>query len=146
MDRVAALICTLAVGGLVALQPPANAELSQYVGDLGAALISLTISTVIVSVLLLTVGHPARLAGISHFKPEHVIGGIAGAAVVTISLITVRSLGAGGVTAVLVTAQLIVSVIADHLGVLGLDEVGISWQRMLGVALVIGGTYLITTR
>jgi uncharacterized membrane protein YdcZ (DUF606 family) len=86
MDRVAALICTLAVGGLVALQPPANAELSRYVGDLGAALISLTISTVIVSV------------------------------------------------------------IADHLGVLRLDEVGISWQRMLGVALVIGGTCLITTR
>lgn len=35
-----------------------------------------------------------------------------GAAVVTISLITVRSLGAGVVTAMLVTAQVVVSVIA----------------------------------
>jgi hypothetical protein len=38
-----------------------------------------------------------------------------GAAVVTISLITVRSPGAGGVTAILLTAQVVVSVIAGPL-------------------------------
>ena len=144
MDRALAFVCTLAVGGLVALQPPANSQLAGRVGDLGAAFISLLISFAIVAVLLMAFGHPGRLSGLGSFKPENAIGGLAGAAVVTVSLITVRSLGAGGVTATLVTAQLVVSVIADRTGILGLHQVGIDWRRAAGIALVIGGTYLIT--
>ena len=144
MDRALALVCTLLVGGLVALQPPANAALASHVSDLGAAFVSLLISFFIVALLLLVVGDPGRLSGVRAFRPEYAIGGIAGAAIVTVSLITVRSLGVAGVTATLVTAQLIVSVIADRVGVLGVQEVPITWQRVLGVALVIAGTYLVT--
>jgi bacterial/archaeal transporter family-2 protein len=144
VDRTLALISTLLVGGLVALQPPANAALASHVGDIAAAFVSLTISVVLVGLLLVAFGDPSRLSGLHAFQPQHAIGGIAGAAIVTVSLIAVRSLGIGGVTATLVAAQLIVSVVADRVGVLGVHEVGISWQRVLGVVLVIGGTYLIT--
>jgi transporter family-2 protein len=144
VDRALALIGTLLVGGLVALQPPANAALANRVGDIGSALVSLAISLVIVAVLLLAFGDPSRLGGLHGFKPEYALGGIAGAAVVTVSLITVRPLGAAGVTAALVTAQLIVSVVVDRAGVLGLHEVAITGRRVLGVVLVIGGTYVIT--
>jgi len=64
--------------------------------------------------------------------------------VVIVSLIAVRPLGAGGVTALLVTAQLFVSLVADRFGWLGLRHVGIGPARALGLALVIGGTVLIT--
>jgi transporter family-2 protein len=114
------------------------------VGDIAAAFVSLTISVLLVGLLLVAFGDPSRLSGLHAFQPQHAIGGIAGAAIVTVSLIAVRSLGVGGVTATLVAAQLIVSVVADRVGVLGVHEVGISWQRVLGVVLVIGGTYLIT--
>lgn len=144
MDRLAALISTLVAGGLVALQPPANSSLAAHVGDLGAALVSLLISTAIVAVLLVTVGDAGRLSGIGGFRPEHLLGGISGAAVVTISLITVRSLGVGGVIAALVAAQLIVSLIIDRLGLFGLHELALSWSRLLGAALVIAGTILVT--
>jgi transporter family-2 protein len=144
MDRAVALICTLVAGGLVAFQPPANASLAAHVGDLGAALLSLLLSTAVVGVLLLLVGHPGRLSGISGVKPEHALGGLAGAGVVIISLIAVRPLGVGGVTAGLVAAQLIVSVIIDRLGLLGVHHVALSWSRLLGVALVIAGTVLVT--
>jgi transporter family-2 protein len=144
MSRLVALACTLAVGGLVALQPPANASLAAHVGDLGAAFVSLAISAVIVMVLLIVVGHPGRLSGLNAFRPEHALGGIAGAAVVTVSLIAVRTLGASGVAAALVTAQLAVAVIIDRFGLLGVHEVAISWSRVLGVALAIAGTVLVT--
>jgi transporter family-2 protein len=144
MDRAAALISTLLVGGLVALQPPANAALAEHVGDLGAAFISVAISFAVIVILLVVVGDPGRLSGLSGFRPEHAIGGLAGAAVVTVSLIAVRPLGIGGVTAALVGAQLIVSVIADRFGVLGVHKIQIGWQQVLGVALVIAGTFLIT--
>src|SRR3954471_19900327 len=107
MDRLAALVATLAVGALVAFQPPANALLARHVADIGAAFTSLVISTVITGVLLLAVGDVGHLRGLEHFRPEYALGGIAGAAIVLVSLITVRQLGAGGVVAALVATQLI---------------------------------------
>jgi transporter family-2 protein len=72
------------------------------------------------------------------------LGGIAGAGIVAISLVAVRPLGAGGVTAALVAGQLIVSVVIDRLGLLGLHQVQIGWERVLGVVLVIVGALLVT--
>lgn len=146
MDRLLALILTLAVGALVAFQPPSNAALSHHVGDLGAAFVSLLISTIVVAIVLVAFGDPGRLAGISGFRPEHVLGGVGGAAVVAVSLVTVRTLGAGGVTAVLVAGQLIVAVILDRFAVLGLPHVSVTWERGLGVALIVAGALLLTSR
>jgi len=144
VDRLAALICTLAVGALVAFQPPANAALADHVGDLGAALVSLLLSAAIVGILLVVFGDPGRLAGISGFRPVYALGGIAGAGIVAVSLVTVRTLGAGGVTAILVAGQLIVAVLLDRFGVLGLHHVQIGWTRGIGIALIIAGAFLVT--
>ena len=121
MSRAVAFICTLAVGGLVALQPPANAAMAKHVGDLGAAFVSVSISCATVGLILLIAGHPSRLSNLTPFRPEWALGGLAGAAVVAVTLVSVRSLGAGSVTALLVAAQLIVSVIADRYQWFGLQ-------------------------
>jgi transporter family-2 protein len=103
-------------------------------------------SFLIIAVLLFVVGHPGRLSGLSAFRPEYALGGIAGAAVVGVSLIAVRPLGAGGVTAALVAGQLIASVLIDRLGLLGVQRLPITAGRVAGVALVIVGAALITRR
>lgn len=144
MSRSVALVCTLAVGLLVGLQPASNAALSKYVGDLGAAFVSLLVAAAIVGVLLLVAGHPRQLSGVSAIRPEHLVGAVGGAAVVAIGLIAVRPLGAGAVIALLVAGQVIISVVADRVGWFGLHQVGISAGRVLGVALVIAGTLLVT--
>lgn len=146
MSRSVALISTLAAGGLIALQPPANAAMSHHVGDLGAALVSAALTTVIIVVLLLAFGHPSRLGSIGGIRPEQLIGGVAGAAVVTVSLVAVRPLGAAAVVALLVAAQLVVALLADRFGWFGLTQVGIDAGRSLGLALVIAGTVLVTGR
>lgn len=144
MSRTVAVISTLLAGGIVALQPPANAALANHVGDVAAAFVSAVITVSILALLLVTIGHPGRLAGLTAFRPLYALGGIGGATIVIVALIAVRPLGAGGVTALLVAAQLAVSLVADRLGWFGLDQVGISVQRVLGLVLVIGGTVLIT--
>ncbi len=144
MSRPVALICTLAVGLLVGMQPAANARLGQSVGNIGAAFVSIAISMVIMSVVLLVAGHPGRLSALSHFRLEWLVGGLGGAAVVTIGLIAVRPLGAGIVIALLVGAQLIIGVLVDRFGWFGVHVVGLSAQRIAGLVLVIGGTVLIT--
>jgi uncharacterized membrane protein YdcZ (DUF606 family) len=43
-----------------------------------------------------------------------------------------------------VTSQLIVAVLIDRFGWLGVHHIGISTTRLLGIALAIGGTILVT--
>jgi transporter family-2 protein len=144
VTRPVALLCTIAVGLLVGLQPASNAALSEHVGDLGAAFVSLLVATAIIGVLLLVAGHPGRLAGVTGLGPEHVVGALGGAAVVAVGLVAVKPLGAGAVIALLVAGQVIISVVADRLGWFGLHGVGIGPGRVLGVGLVIAGTVLVT--
>ena len=61
----------------------------------------------------------------------------------TTVLLTVRTLGAGGVTAATVSGQLTASVVIDRLGLLGLDETPITLGRVIGVALLFAGTVLV---
>ena len=58
-------------------------------------------------------------------------------------LLTVRTLGAGGVTAATVAGQLTTSVIIDRLGILGLNETPITLGRVIGVLLLFAGTFLV---
>ena len=145
MERAFAILATLAAGALVAAQPPANSELGKQVGTLGAAFVSISISLVLIVILLLATGGAAELGGLSNFRIEYALGGLAGAAIVTVSLVTVRHLGAGGVVAATVCSQLIVSMVLDRLGVLGLSQTAITPARVGGVVLLIGGTVLLTT-
>lgn len=146
MERVVALVVTLCVGGLIAFQPPANALLSRHVGDLGAAFASLALSTLIIGVLLLIAGEAGELRGLREVRPEHALGGIGGAAIVFVSLVAVRHLGAAGVAAALVSMQLVISLVIDRVGALGLREEPLTASRVSGVVLLIVGTALVTAR
>jgi bacterial/archaeal transporter family-2 protein len=144
VTRPVAVFCTLAAGLLVGLQPAANAALSKHVGDLGAAFVSLVVATALIGVLLVVAGHPGQLTGVTSLKPEHLVGALGGAAVVSVGLIAVKPLGAGSVIALLVASQVVMSVAADRLGWFGVHHVGLSAGRLVGVALVIAGTLLVT--
>jgi bacterial/archaeal transporter family-2 protein len=146
MDRALAILATLAVGAMVAFQPPANSQLGRSVGTLGAAFISIGVSFLIVTVILVVSGGAGRLSELSDFRPAYLLGGIAGAGIVTVSLVTVRTLGAGGVVAATVCTQLIVSAVLDRLGVLGLDRTPLTATRLLGFSLLIAGTVLVVSR
>lgn len=145
MERALAIIATLLAGALVAAQPPANAQLSNHVGALGAAFVSLVISTLIVGALLLATGSYSDLGGIGGMQPQHLLGGIAGAAIVAVSIIAVKELGAGGVAAATVCTQLVFSVVLDRLGLFDLEEVGLTPLRVLGIVLLIAGTVAVTS-
>jgi transporter family-2 protein len=146
MDRGVALLLTLATGALIAFQPPSNALLARHVGDLGAAFVSLIISTIIVGCLLLATSDAGALGGLSDLRPPHVIGGIGGAAIVVVTIVAVRPLGAAGVVAALVTTQLITSLVIDKLGLLDVTVHGLTPTRVAGAALLIAGLFLVTMR
>ena len=66
-----------------------------------------------------------------------------GACYVSTILVTVRTLGAGGVVATAIAGQLTASVIVDQFGLLGLDKDPISVSKAIGVVLLAVGTLLV---
>jgi bacterial/archaeal transporter family-2 protein len=55
----------------------------------------------------------------------------------------VATIGAGGVAAATITGQLTTAVVIDRLGILGLERVPLSATRLVGVGLLLAGTFLI---
>ena len=143
MDKGTAVLLTAGAGGLIALQAPINAGLGKATGDLAAALVSFLVGT---AALLLIVVVSGKAGGISHatdVRWYYLLGGLLGAIYVANALVAVSSIGAGGVAAATVAGQLTASVVADRLGILGLEQVALSPLRILGVALLLVGTVLV---
>ena len=143
MDRGVAVLLTVAVGGLIALQPAINAGLGDRTGSLPAALVSFGVGTIALALIVGLSGQAGSVSGAGEVKWIYLTGGLMGAVLVTVTLITVREIGAGGVAAAMITGQLTLSIVIDRLGILGLSEQAITAERMVGVGLLLAGTYLI---
>lgn len=143
MDRGLALILTLIVGGMIALQAPMNSVLGKATGTVTAAFISFASGVVVLFVIVAVSGNMGQLKGMADVSWYYLLGGLLGVVYVTVALVTVRSLGVGGVTAATVAGSLIAAVAVDWLGVLGVDRIAVSWERVLGVALLLAGTLLV---
>ena len=144
MDRGTAVLLTAVTGGLVALQAPINSTLGKSVGTFQAVFLSFTIGAIAMAgIAALTTGGLGQLSGVRDVSLLYLSGGLLGAAYVGSVLVTVRYLGLGGVTAATIAAQLAISVIVDHLGLLGVERQPVTAMRVLGVALLALGTYLV---
>jgi transporter family-2 protein len=143
MDRGLAVLLTAAVGGLIALQAPINANLGKATGSFPAALISFMVGTAVLAAIVVISGDAARLSGAFDVRWYYLLGGFLGAAYVTAALVTVKEIGAGGVAAATITGQLAASVALDRIGAFGLEQTPLSWERILGVGLLLAGTFLI---
>jgi transporter family-2 protein len=143
MDRGLAVILTALVGGLVALQAPINSGLGRHTGSLPAALVSFVLGTALLLVVVIASGDTGGLRFTFDARWYYLAGGLLGAAYVTIALISVRTIGAGGVAAATVTGQLTTAVAIDRFGLLGLDRTPLSGGRIAGIALLLAGTFLV---
>jgi transporter family-2 protein len=144
IDKNLAVGLTAICGGLIALQAPINSTLGKRIGTLPAASVSFAIGTVVlVALALLFGGGFGKLGEARHLTWYYLMGGVLGAAYVTTVLVTVRSLGAGGVTAATIAGQLTAAVLVDQLGILGVEKQVITAPRVAGIALLAAGTYLV---
>jgi transporter family-2 protein len=144
VDKWLAVLATVIAGGLVALQAPINSTLGKSVGTFAAASVSFAIGfCVLVVITLVAGGGFGDLGKAADLDAHYLIGGLLGAAYVTTVLVSVRTLGAGGVTAATIAGQLTMSVLVDRVGILGLEQRGLTAQRLTGLALLAAGTFLI---
>jgi bacterial/archaeal transporter family-2 protein len=143
VDKGLAVFVMAVVGGCIALQAPINAGLGKYTGSFAAATISFAVGTALLAAIVVLSGRAGGIGEVAHVEWYYLLGGALGAAYVFSALVLVDEIGAGGVAAATVTGQLTLSVVLDRLGFLGLEEEPISAERVLGVLLLLAGTYLI---
>jgi transporter family-2 protein len=144
MDRGVAIALTATVGGAVALQAPINSHLGKAVGSFQAAFLSFAIGTV--ALLIIAALAKGGLGGIRHATEPpwyYLTGGLLGVAYVSTVLVSVRTLGAGGVTAATIAGQLTLAVIIDQLGILHVAQRSITIDRVAGIVLLAAGVFLI---
>ena len=141
---VAAAAATLALGAVVALQPPVNSELGRRTSDLGAAFISVAVTFLLVGAIFVIFGDLSSLSRVRDVPLIYLTGGLYGALFVGVSLVTVRYLGAGLTIALLIAAQLVVAALLDHFGVLGLEQIELSPLRVVGMAALLAGVVLMS--
>ena len=144
MEKWLPVLATVAAGGLVAMQAPINSTLGRTVGTFAAASVSFAIGlAVLVAITLVAGGGFGDVSKAGDLRWYYLTGGVLGAAYVPTVLLSVRELGAAGVTAPTIAGQLRMSVFIDRAGVLGLDERGLTPQGLIGSAMLAAGTLLI---
>jgi transporter family-2 protein len=147
VSRFLAVLLAAGAGGLVGMQAPINSRLGRSVGSFEAATFSFLVGTVALDLILLVArGGVGGIGQIGRVPWWGLVGGLLGAVYVSDALIAVRTLGATGLTAAVIAGQLVISLVIDRLGLLGVAKHGIDVGRILGVVLLVAGVALIVRK
>ena len=112
----------------------------QAAGTFQGALLSFLIGTAaLVVVAALAKGGLGQVADARGLSWYWFLGGLLGAIYVCTVLVTVRTLGAGGVTAATIAAQLTMSVVVDQFGLLGVEKAPVTAAKLAGIVLLAVG-------
>ncbi len=134
----------LLIGGAVATQAILNSALRGRT-DLITTLFANAIPIILISTLWISTTKNAfsRLPGGGSAAPWWMYGGgILGTFIVAVSMVVLPKLGASWALLLIVLGQLLIGLLADHFGWLGLVQVPINKERILGTILVLVGCWL----
>ena len=147
MSRPLAVVLVAVAGLLVGAQPPVNARLGRTIGSLPAAAFSFMAGTIVLLLIAsLTSEGLGSFANVGKAPWWALIGGLLGAVYVTTAILTVRTLGVSGLTAIVITGQLTAAVLIDRFGLLGIAKQPIGLTRILGLVLLVAGAVLVVRR
>lgn len=140
------IFVSVIVGALVTLQAPLNAELGERVGEVSSSVVSFGVGFLVLLVLAALLGQLHGLANVTTVAWPYLLGGVIGAAFVLLALVAVPKIGAGPLTAAAVSGQLVMAVIIDRFGWLGVPQHDVTPSRIVGVALLLAGLLLVSRR
>jgi transporter family-2 protein len=141
--RGLAVVVMALAGGIVAIQPALNSGLGRAVGPLPAAMMSFAIGAIALLALVVLTGQLTQVGEVTAVSWPYLVGGLLGALWVICSITAVKSIGVSGVVAATISGQLTGAVVADRLGIFGLTQIPITPVRIIGVLLLVFGTYLV---
>jgi len=136
------------VGFIIGFGPPIqtaiNSKLGQQVNStLMASLVSFTVGFIILLIIKTMTNKKFKLETKDEYhgklRPIYLIGGALGVIYITVNIFLMPYLGAALTTIAGMLGQMIIALIIDHFGLLGIYERKITLRRLVGIATIIIG-------
>ena len=139
------ILLALAAGAMMPTQAATNNKMAVLVGSpILSAFISFLVGTVALLGYVLISGAPmGNLASAKEAPAIAWVGGLLGAFFVTATVTLVPRLGMAMTFSLIVAGQMLVTLVIDHFGVLGVPVKEVSLARIAGILLIAGGVVLI---
>ena len=142
--NVFSILLIILAGGATALQAPTNARLMTAVGSpVNAAFVSFAVGTAALGLLALIFHTKPDIAAARALPWYAWIGGLYGVVFVIAATWGVPRLGVALTITLMVAGQLLLSLVLDHFGALGVPRHPIGIGRLAGVALVFIGVLMV---
>ena len=139
------ILLALAAGAMMPTQAATNNKMAGVVeSPILAAFISFFVGTVALFVYMLIAG--VSITNLTSAKEAPAIawiGGLLGAFFVTAAVMLVPRLGVAMTFSLIIAGQMIVTLVIDHFGLLGVPMKEVSLARIAGIVLIAGGVVLI---
>jgi len=139
-----AILVVVLAGGATALQAPTNARLASAVASpVNAAFISFAVGTTVLGVVAALMQTRPDMAAARALPWYAWLGGVYGACFVVSAAWGVPRLGVAMTITLMVGGQLLLSLVLDHFGALGVPRQPLNLGRIAGVGLVLAGVLLV---
>ncbi|MBE5929117.1 MAG: DMT family transporter [Lachnospiraceae bacterium] len=134
------MITAMISGALMSIQGVFNTEVSKQTSMwVSASFVQLTAFIVCIIAWFVT-GREASLTSVFDVSPKYLLlGGAIGAFITYTVVSAVASLGPAKSVMFIVTAQVVCAYLIELFGLFGAERVGFEWQKVIGLALTIGG-------
>jgi uncharacterized membrane protein YdcZ (DUF606 family) len=136
-------------GIALSFQTGVNATLGKVSGKSFASVVSFTVglAALIIFFVIDTYGIGAKGPTVERIKAVPWwgwLGGLLGGFYVVCTIFFAQILGAGVLTSIFVTSQLVTSILLDCYGIVGFEKRKLRWERILGACFLIVGVLLIS--
>jgi transporter family-2 protein len=145
LNIITSIFLTLAAGASVVVQQTLNANLRSAIGSAAwSGFVSYAVGLVCMTALVIALRDPIPATAVAARIPWSAwSGGLFGAIFIGLAILLIPQLGAATFIALLVTGQMLTSLLLDHHGWLGLEQRPVDLPRLIGVGLLIAGVVLI---
>lgn len=145
MNHILIVLFMIMVGSLSAVQGVANSQLGRHLEEpIHASLISFGVGFLVLAFISVVVtGSFPSVSKLSSAPAIALMGGFLGAVFITSMIFIVPKIGIANAVVAALCGQVILSLILDHFGVMGLKVSGLSMQKVAGSILLIIGLLLI---
>lgn len=140
------LAFAFAIGCMIPLQAAINSQLRAHVADsiVMASFVSFAVGTIALGVIVsLSDARWKALAGLADARAWQLTGGLLGAVFVFGTTLLMPKIGAAKMVALILAGQVLVSLLLDHQGWIGLAVREITPLRIAGAVLVVAGVVLV---
>ena len=137
------IFLALVGGAILPIQAAVNAALRVPLGaPVWASLTSFFVGTCSLALFALATRLPLPPT-VSSIPLWQWTGGVLGAVFVTLSVVLTPKLGTATTFGLVITGQLMASLLLDHLGWLGVPQHSLNWPRVAGIVLILLGAFVI---